>query len=204
MPDLPISGLPVAGAVASLDEFAINQKATTVTKKVTAAQIQDLVLVRTVGPLFVPAIAGYNITDMSQVAPYYIGTMSGGIPFADNKEVSAYGHWETPNDYDSGLLIVPVLEPSVGGELYYQSRAYWGACEEAFDFHSLVPAWATSPTLHTHLECIGSIAPTPSSGDLLNLEFRRNADAGAGGASDTIAGPVIFVGWKVSYTAKHA
>lgn len=151
----------------------------------------------------VPPLCGYDHTglaDLVNIPNPLDGTCC--IEMLDTKIVSAYGHSVVPRDFLSGLTVTSVLIPLGTGDIYAVLEIRYGACNEDFDIHSEIGAYAAIAVVNGDRQnCILPVTPTtpvPAIGDIIHLEFRRKGDD----VLDTIDQPCQFLGWLIDYRAK--
>jgi hypothetical protein len=151
---------------------------------------------------FVPFQTTINLTDST----FYLDldTGSGWPKTPDNKFSVATGAFVVPDDYVSGLQVQGIYSFDFGasGNYYCKCVVNTGYCGGDTQARGQASSgWLARPVLSAdYLDCIPAVtAPgTPQAGDIINLSLQRDATNAADTANSDL---VMFVGWKVTYTA---
>jgi len=147
---------------------------------------------------FVPALGGYNDTDVADIVHNEIQ----GIPFPDAKDCSGFGQFMVPEDFVSDMTVTVVIIPIGTGDVYSRNRIEYSACGEASSTHSdFIPGGgglAAVAVTATERECIQEVTlANEAIGDLMSCLYQRDGTD----ILDTIGATVKLLGWIVEYIA---
>ncbi len=155
---------------------------------------------------FVPEIHTEMVVNRTRTffVPYDSGESTGSVPLVPNAagvplttgvNSSVYGSFFYPSDYVSDLSVKAVITASGNGDVRVGQELVWVAegDELSFSYGSTTKTLANAPDLIYILEAVNVGSP----GDIGKLSFDRVGEH----AEDTLASPMHFFGWIVSYTA---
>lgn len=151
---------------------------------------------------WVPALIGHDDDGDVDIgrnrgAPLLLGPY---ITLVDDDTTLAEGRFILPSDYSSGLSIQPVIISPTSGTINATSTPTWGSCDNSYAEGGGLPAMQTAnaTVVQNTYACLPACTPTGiDADDFILIQFNRYGAA----ASDTINNYVMFLGWKVTYTA---
>ena len=145
---------------------------------------------------FVPCSGGWNAT--LAAATYRTDTDAEGHLMPNDNDCYMFGEFTVPEDFVSGMTVIPIVVPNANGNIYSTNSASYGGLGEGWANHSdaiALAAVGVSQLLHSAGTATLALVDVALR-DLVHLQFGR---LGANGA-DTLA-IVYFLGWLIEYTA---
>lgn len=165
------------------------------TAKIADSQVTAAKIANRTRTVFIPVSGAYNGTDGVGLQVFQLGPS-----FPDNKDCEAYGQWQVPQDYVSGLTIDCVVLHQIAGprNVYAGAFHYSGKLTEDQDANSDSFAVAAISVTGNTLTAIARVTPAaPEIGDIFQLKgFRTGSNV-----LDTVGNVVSFLGWIATYTA---
>jgi len=156
---------------------------------------------------FVPALAGYNDTDSTEITMNSVGSsithlMWGpALILPDSKLSYGGGRFLVPADYASDMTSKAVIGSTISANIYGDNRYYAGECSEGHDTHSDATGYAATAIVGAAImqNCIQSLSVSSiGTSDIVQLVYYRDATD----VLDTIDNIVYLLGWIIEYQAE--
>lgn len=117
-----------------------------------------------------------------------------GCVLPDSASTSAYGYWQVPADYVSGMQVKALVIAAWpgSGNIYAKNDVVIESVSESSNYGAEAVTYSGYAKVRTV-----TIAGAPSAGDGVYMRFTRDATH----ANDTVNAVCLILGWQVSYTA---
>jgi hypothetical protein len=151
--------------------------------------------------LFIPAMAGWNVTDGIDVPLTYSIPRGVVIVMSDTKEIYMGARFGVPVDFLANMTSEDVIQGSGGvGTIYASKEARYGTCGESYQTHidtgaSITISIGAAPA-GLQIDCVYSMQILDVNvGDFVAVYFRRRGNH----ASDTYGAIVYGYGFEINY-----
>lgn len=144
--------------------------------------------------VFVPAIAGYNTTDGTDI----VRNNEIGVALINNKACSAFGSFAVPQDYLQSIEINAIGIADGSANVYVTTSVQHNEIGETYNTYADVVGYAAVTIVSQVNTIVGSVFPTSYvEGRIDVITFQTTRDGVH--ALDTHAGTLYISGWLVKY-----
>lgn len=142
---------------------------------------------------FIPVVAGYDETTGQILTNFDFM----GLELVDDHECWAYGWWQVPKDFVSGLTVTAVVIAYLNGNIYSENRTRYGKCGELHNVHTANTGLAAEACVANENTCVATTSIAGAEvGDIVRITYTRLAQS----ALDTIEDHAKVAGWIAQCT----